>query len=148
MMDKGQHDARVWHLLYHSLPTPDPDPVPHLTRHVSQIPPDWSTVPTVSNHPLPGFTGGITVRMVVILALRWPTVAKGGVAIENTLWLCCICVVKIQHHFRKPAQTRSEKLPPPRHRTSRLRHAHDTDAFKRSPSLIQVDTGPESCYAK
>ena len=56
MMDKGQHDARVWHLPYHSLPTPDPGPIPHHTRHVNQIWPDWATVLTVSNHLLPGFT--------------------------------------------------------------------------------------------
>ena len=88
MMDKGQHDARVWHLPYHSLPTPDPDPIPHLTRHVNQIWPDWPTVLTVSNHPLPGFTGGITVHRVVILALRWPTVVKGGWPLKTR----CGCV--------------------------------------------------------
>ena len=89
MIDKGQHDVRVWHLPYHSLPTPDINHNPDLTRHVNQIRPDWATVPTVSNHPLPGFTGSITVRRVVILAQRWPMVAKGGWPLKTR----CGCVV-------------------------------------------------------
>ena len=38
--------------------------------------------------------------------------------------------------------------PERRQHQSRLRHARDTDDFKRSPSLIQVDTSRQSCYAK
>ena len=116
MMDKGQHYARVWQSPSTILQTPKLPPFQPFPNRIRMVHPLWTTVPTRSNHGLPNFTIQNHVRSCRLNRLtrltsyrsggsgwrhggsQWRTV--GGVAIENTLWLCCICVVKIQHHFR------------------------------------------------
>ena len=66
MMDKVGHDTRVWHLPYHSLPTPDISHIPDLTRRMNQNGPGWTTVSTAQST----FTGGNRVGNDSILAQR------------------------------------------------------------------------------
>ena len=56
MMDKARHDTGVWHLPYHSLPTPDLGHDPYHMNPMTQNGPDWATVSTVSNRWLPVLT--------------------------------------------------------------------------------------------
>ncbi len=59
MMDKVAYDTRVWHLLYHSAPTPDSDPISHHTNPMNQIGPGWATVQPCVTKPYQRLHGGV-----------------------------------------------------------------------------------------